>query len=221
MALCAWLAAHGSSCLELVAVIFGVVSVLLSVKENIWSWPTALINVALYTLLFYRTGLYSDMGLQVVYFVLSIYGWYEWLYGGKGRTELNVSRTPADAYGSRCRGSRSRSGRSTAMPRRICPALSLPYVDAATATVSLVAQYLMTRKYLENWTLWIVIDVVYVGMFIYKGLYLTAGNYAIYLVLAVMGHIAWKKSLSSRVSPPIPGPGTATHERGWAGCELR
>lgn len=195
-ALCAWLTAHGSSCLELVAVIFGVVSVLLSVKENIWSWPTALINVALYTLLFYRTGLYSDMGLQVVYFVLSIYGWYEWLYGGKGRTELHVSRTPRSVW-------LALTGIAVAFwavdgyATSHLPSVSLPYVDAATATVSLVAQYLMTRKYLENWTLWIVIDVVYVGMFIYKGLYLTAGNYAIYLVLAVMGHIAWKKSLAS------------------------
>ncbi len=195
-AFCAWLTAHGSSCLELVAVIFGVVSVLLSVKENIWSWPTALINVALYTLLFYRTGLYSDMGLQVVYFVLSIYGWYEWLYGGKGRTELHVSRTPRSVW-------LALSGIAVAFwavdgyATSHLPSVSLPYVDAATATVSLVAQYLMTRKYLENWTLWIIIDVVYVGMFIYKGLYLTAGNYAIYLVLAVMGHIAWKKSLAS------------------------
>jgi len=209
-AFCGWLTAPGSSCLELVAVVFGVVSVLLSVKEHIWSWPTALINVALFTLLFYRTGLYSDMGLQVVYFVLSIYGWYEWLYGGKGRTELRVSRTPRRVW-------LALSGIAVAFwavdgyATSHLPSVSLPYVDAATATVSLVAQYLMTRKYLENWTLWIIIDVVYVGMFIYKGLYLTAGNYAIYLVLAVMGHLAWKKSLASRVeSLAIPGPGTAT-----------
>jgi nicotinamide mononucleotide transporter len=208
---CAWLTAHGSSCLELVAVIFGVVSVLLSVKENIWSWPTALINVALYTVLFHRTGLYSDMGLQVVYFVLSIYGWYEWLYGGKGRTELHVSRTPRSVW-------LALSGIAVAFwavdgyATSHLPSVSLPYVDAATATVSLVAQYLMTRKYLENWTLWIIIDVVYVGMFIYKGLYLTAGNYAIYLVLAVMGHIAWKKSLgggSGAVTVPASEAATA------------
>jgi nicotinamide mononucleotide transporter len=208
--LCAWLTAHGSSCLELVAVIFGVVSVLLSVKENIWSWPTALVNVALYFALFRLTGLYSDMGLQVVYFALSIYGWYEWLYGGKGHTALTVSRT---------------AGKTWAVLAAIAvvfwailgkvtshvPGVALPYVDAATATTSLVAQYLMTRKMLENWTLWIIVDVVYVGMFIYKGLYLTAGNYAIYLVLAVMGHIAWKKSLAtSAESLPIPDSRTAT-----------
>jgi nicotinamide mononucleotide transporter len=195
-ALCAWLTAHGSSCLELVAVIFGVVSVLLSVRENIWSWPTALVNVALYFALFRVAGLYSDMGLQVVYFGLSLYGWYEWLYGGKGRTALKVSRTPARLW-----GILAAVGVAVWAILGIATShvsgVALPYVDAATATVSLVAQYLMTRKYLENWTLWIVIDIVYVGMFIYKGLYLTAGNYAIYLVLAVMGHLAWRKSLAS------------------------
>ncbi len=206
---CGWLAAHGSSCLELVAVILGVVSVLLSVRENVWSWPTALINVALYTLLFYRTGLYSDMGLQVVYIVLSIYGWYEWLYGGKGGTELRVSRTPRTAW-----IALSVIGVAfwavDGFATSHLPNVSLPYMDAATATVSLAGQYMMTRKYIENWAVWIVIDGVYVGMFIYKGLYLTAGNYAIYLVLAVMGHVAWKKSLaSSEAAAPIPDAGAA------------
>ena len=77
------------------------------------------------------------------------------------------------------------------------PGVALPYVDAATATTSLVAQYMMTRKLLENWTVWIVVDVVYIGMFIFKGLYLTAGNYAVYLGLAVVGYVAWKHSLTS------------------------
>jgi nicotinamide mononucleotide transporter len=81
------------------------------------------------------------------------------------------------------------------------PGVALPYVDAATATTSLVAQYLMTRKLLENWALWILVDVVYIGMFIFKGLYLTAGNYAVYLALAVLGHVAWKRSMSAALAP--------------------
>ncbi len=191
---CTWLTAHGSSCLELVAVLFGIVSVFLSVRENIWSWPTALVNVALYFALFYRSGLYSDMGLQVVYFALSLYGWYEWLYGGKGHTELHVSRTPSRTWlilGASAVIVWAALGKITSA----LPGVALPYVDAATTTISLVAQYLMTRKLIENWALWIAVDVVYVGMFIFKGLYLTAANYGIYFVLAVLGHLAWKRSL--------------------------
>jgi nicotinamide mononucleotide transporter len=194
--LCAWLEAHGSSCLELLAVIFGVVSVYLSTREKIWSWPTALVNVSLYTVLFYRTGLYSDTGLQVVYFVLSVYGWYEWLYGGTGRTTLTVSRTSGDTW----RALAAIGVVSWAVIGYVTSRMrgtSIPYLDAATTTTSLIAQWMMTRKLLENWTVWIVVDVVYVGMFIYKGLYLTAGNYAIYLLLAVFGHIAWKRSLTT------------------------
>jgi nicotinamide mononucleotide transporter len=196
MGLCAWLAAHGTSCLELVAVLFGVVSVFLSVRENIWSWPTALVNVALYFALFFRSGLYSDMGLQVIYFALSVYGWYEWLYGGAGRTTLRVTRVPRRVWGIVAAIGVvlwATLGKLTSH----LPGVALPYVDAATTTVSLIAQWMMTRKLLENWTLWIIVDVVYVGMFIFKGLYLTAGNYAIYLVLAVMGHVAWKRSLTA------------------------
>ena len=80
--------------LELVAAIVGAISVWLSVRQNIWSWPTAIVNVVLYAIVFYEAKLYADMGLQVVYAILSIYGWYEWLYGGKGHSELQVSRTP-------------------------------------------------------------------------------------------------------------------------------
>jgi nicotinamide mononucleotide transporter len=195
-ALCDWLTAHGSSCLELVAVLFGIVSVFLSVREHIWSWPTALVNVALYFALFFKAGLYSDMGLQAVYFGLSLYGWYEWLYGGKGHTTLTVSRTPLRVWamlGATGLVLWVTLGRLTSG----LPGVALPYVDAATTTVSLIAQFLMTRKLLENWTLWIAVDVVYIGMFIFKGLYLTAGNYAVYLILAVLGHIAWRRSLTS------------------------
>lgn len=194
--LCSWLAAHGSSCLELVAVLFGVVSVFLSVRENIWSWPTALVNVSLYFVLFYESGLYSDMGLQVVYFGLSVYGWYEWLYGGKGRTALKVSRTPKRLWAVLAVIALIVWASLGKLTSRL-PGVSLPYVDAATTTTSLVAQWMMTRKLLENWALWIAVDVAYIAMFIFKGLYLTAVNYAIYLVLAWMGHVTWKRSLAT------------------------
>src|SRR5215207_2310908 len=81
------------SSIEIVAAIFGVVSVFLSVRQNIWSWPTAIVNVGLYIIVFYESKLYADTGLQVVYVVLNAYGWYHWLYGGKNRTQLPVTRT--------------------------------------------------------------------------------------------------------------------------------
>jgi len=189
--LAAWFGAHG---LEFVAVVFGIISVLLSVRQNIWSWPTALVNVALFFALFFKSGLYSDMGLQVVYFILSLYGWYEWLYGGKNHTELRVSRIPARTAGVLLAIAVVVWVALSRLTARL-PGVALPQLDAALTTASLVAQWMMTRKLLENWALWIVLDVAYVGMFIFKGLYLTAANYAVYLALAILGHVAWKRSL--------------------------
>ena len=191
MSLSTWFTGHG---LEFVAVVFGIISVLLSVRQNIWSWPTALVNVALFFALFYKSGLYSDMGLQVVYFVLSLYGWYEWLYGGKGHTELRVSRTSVRTAAVLVAIAVVGWTALSRITARL-PGVALPSLDAALTTASLIAQWMMTRKLLENWALWVVLDVVYVGMFIFKGLYLTAANYAVYFGLAVLGHVAWKRSL--------------------------
>ena len=182
---------------EILAVVFGIISVYLSTREHIWSWPTALVNVALYFIVFLEAKLYADMGLQVIYFALSLYGWYEWLYGGENRTELHVSRVTR-SLGLRLLliGLASAALLGTMLAR--FTDASLPYLDSATTSTSLVAQWMMTRKILENWAVWVVVDVVYVGMFIFKKLYLTAGLYAVFLVLAVMGFIQWKRSLAER-----------------------
>jgi len=190
---------------EILAVVFGIISVYLSTREHIWSWPTALVNVALYFVVFLEAKLYADMGLQVVYFALSLYGWYEWLYGGENRTELHVSRTTR-SLGVRLLviGVATAALLGTILARFTDAAL--PYLDSATTSTSLVAQWMMTRKILENWAVWAVVDVVYVGMFIYKRLYLTAGLYTVFLVLAVMGFFQWRRSLAGRAE------GTGTRE---------
>ena len=182
---------------EVLAVITGIISVYLSTRENIWSWPTALVNVALYFVVFYETKLYADMGLQVVYFALSLYGWYEWLYGGENRTELRVSRT-SQALGVRLAiiGIACAVVLGTLLARFTDAAL--PYIDSATTSTSLVAQWMMTRKILENWAVWAAVDVAYIAMFVFKRLYLTAGLYTVFLVLAVMGYVQWKRSLAER-----------------------
>ena len=182
---------------EVLAVITGIISVYLSTRENIWSWPTALVNVALYFVVFLEAKLYADMGLQALYFALSLYGWYEWLYGGENRSELRVSRTPR-ALGIRLAiiGIACAAVLGTLLARFTDAAL--PYIDSATTSTSLVAQWMMTRKILENWSVWVAVDVVYIAMFIFKRLYLTAGLYAVFLVLAVMGYVQWKRSLVAR-----------------------
>ena len=191
------------STLEWIAAIAGAVSVYLSARENIWSWPTAIVNVGLYIIVFRRAGLYSDMGLQVVYLVLSIYGWYEWLYGGANRTQLVVSRATRRQW-------------LLATPIAVVfwlllarytatlSGVALPYLDSGLTTVSLVAQWMMTRKVLENWMLWIVADIVYVPMYVYKKLPVTGALYLVFLILAVMGLRGWWRSWAGRTATKQP-----------------
>jgi nicotinamide mononucleotide transporter len=180
--------------LELFAAAVGAVSVWLSVRQSIWSWPTAIVNVVLYALVFYDAKLYADMGLQVIYAVLSLYGWYQWLYGGEGRSALRVTRTSRALgvvlalialAGSVALGTLLRQATDAA----------LPFMDSFLSSTSLVAQWMMTKKKVENWLIWILVDVLYVGMFIFKHLYLTAGLYAVFLALAVKGYLEWRSAL--------------------------
>src|ERR1043166_2817023 len=188
------------SALEWLAAIAGSISVYLSTRENIWSWPTAIVNVTLYIVVFRRSGLYSDMGLQVVYLVLSIYGWYEWLHGGVNRGRLDVSRASPRVW--LLSGIAALAGWYVIyiVTRRL-PGVSIPAIDSALTATSLVAQWMMTRKILENWGLWIMADAVYVPMYIYKRLYLTAGLYLGFLGLAIVGLIEWKRSHDRQRSP--------------------
>ena len=180
--------------LEIFAAAVGAWSVWLSVRQNVLSWPTAIVNVVLYTIVFYEAKLYADMGLQVVYAVLSVYGWYQWLYGGEGHTTLHVSRTPRSlAIGLALIAAACAALLGTVLHRTTDAAL--PFMDSALTSASLVAQWMMTRKLLENWAVWITVDVLYVGMFIYKGLYVTAVLYAVFLGLAVKGWIDWRNSM--------------------------
>ncbi|MEO5589557.1 MAG: nicotinamide riboside transporter PnuC [Gemmatimonadaceae bacterium] len=187
--------------LEVVAAIVGAVSVYLSVRQNIWSWPTAIVNVGLYIIVFFEAKLYADTGLQVIYIVINAYGWYHWLYGGKNRSELPVSRISARLGLSLVGlGAAGAVAIGTLLARQTDAAL--PYLDATTTSTSLLAQWMMTRKLLENWIVWVAVDVVYIGMFIYKSLYVTSALYLVFLVLSVMGYREWKRSLVKQGGPP-------------------
>jgi nicotinamide mononucleotide transporter len=180
--------------IEVTAALFGVASVYLSARQNVWNWPLGIINVTLYIFVFYEAKLYADMGLQAVYIVLAAYGWWHWLHGGANRGTLAVSRAPmrelillglAFLLGT--------AALSTVLARTTDA--SLPLADSALTAASLVAQYMMTRKYVECWLVWIVADAAYVVMFIYKGLWPTAGLYLLFTILAVVGWRHWRASL--------------------------
>jgi nicotinamide mononucleotide transporter len=197
-AFCVWLVAHGTSCLELVAVLFGIAGVYLSVRERVSNWPVGIVNVALYAVLFVSQKLYANAGLQVVYLALSIYGWRQWLVGRNGGAALVVRRT-----------GRPLALRLGAVTIVIWGALlgltrvaggAMPVLDAGTSAVSLVAEWMLARKLVENWAVWIAVDAVYVGMLIAGHLYLTAFNYAIYFALAVLGYIEWTRTADAATS---------------------
>jgi nicotinamide mononucleotide transporter len=185
--------------IEIVAAVFGVVSVFLSTRQNIWSWPTAIVNVGLYIFVFFGSKLYADTGLQVVYVVLNAYGWYHWLYGGKNRTELPVSRTSARLGALLVGIGLAGTAVIGTLLARTTDA-SLPYIDSMTTSTSLVAQWMMTRKLLENWLVWVAVDVVYIWMYIYKSLHVTAVLYLVFLVLSAMGYMQWKRSLQKQTA---------------------
>jgi len=187
------------SYLELVAALTGALTVWLSVRQNIWSWPTAIVNVGLYVVVFHGARLYADMGLQVVYAVLSVYGWYGWLHGGANRTALRVTRTSLRLAALLAVLAAAGGVLLGAILRNNTDA-SLPYLDSFLSSTSLVAQWMLTRKKLENWLVWIGVDVLYVGMFVTKGLHITAALYAVFLALAVKGFVDWRRSLRDDAS---------------------
>jgi nicotinamide mononucleotide transporter len=198
--LCVWLAAHGSSCAELFGFITGVLNVWLVTRENIWSWPLGVLNALFYVVVFGRTGLYSDTGLQVVYFVLSLYGWWHWLRGGPDRAPVVVTRVSAKLMALLAAIGVVTWFALFSITSRI-PGNALPKLDAALVATSLIAQWMMTRKLLENWVLWILVDIIYVPLFVVRGLRLTAILYAVFLGLAVLGYVQWRRSAARAELP--------------------
>jgi nicotinamide mononucleotide transporter len=180
--------------LEAFGFVTGVLCVYLAARENVWNWPIAIVNAAAYTVVFMRAGLYSDTLLQVVYLTLSAYGWYQWKFGGIDRTELPITRaSPRLWLLCAAAGVVSWLVLSTIASR--LPGTALPRLDAALTSASFVAQWMMTRKIADNWLVWMAADAVYVPMFYSKGLCLTSGLYAIFLILAVMGWTHWRRAM--------------------------
>lgn len=184
------------SVVEIIAAVITAYSIWLATKENVLYWPTGIVSLVMYTWTFYNAKLYGESILQVVCLVLMIYGWYEWLRGGKGHTELPVSKTPGRAWPLLFLAGIAGSVLSALLMRRFTdnPA---PAIDASILAFSLVAQLMTARKWIENWIFWIVINVVSIYLYIDRKLYPTAVLYVVLLLLAFDGYRKWKRSLAS------------------------
>ena len=182
--------------IEALGALTGVVAVWLTTRQKIWCWPIGIVSVLLYVVVFFQARLYATMGLQLVYAGLSVYGWYAWTRGGQEHGPLRVSRaTPRMRAAGLAVGVVGAAGLGLWLARQTDEAL--PLTDAAVTAFSLVAQWMQTRKLIENWWLWIAVDVVYVGMYLSQGLMPTAGLYAIYTALAVSGLREWRRSMEA------------------------
>ena len=184
------------SLLELVAVAFGIAGVWLTVRQNPWCWPLGMVNVSLFAVLFWGERLYADAGLQVVYLAVCAYGWWAWLRGGPGHGALAVSRAPRLAAWILGAAAAVLAVLLGTTLKRATDA-DLPFWDAGTTAFSLAAQWMQARKWLENWLVWIVVDVVYVGVYLAKGLVPTALLYAGFIVLAIVGWRSWSRELGA------------------------
>ena len=182
--------------IELLGAIFGIAYVFLSIRQNILTWPVGLLSTALYIWVFFVSKLYADMGLQMYYVVISIYGWYEWLKG-----KLPHSSEPLKVNQMSLLTGLSLSAISFVLFIFIWFILknytdsTVPFADSLATSLSIVATWMLARKILEHWLVWIFVDVFSIGLFIYKELYPTVVLFVVYTLMAVVGFIEWKKEL--------------------------
>jgi nicotinamide mononucleotide transporter len=183
-----------TSWLEVLAVIFGILSVWFARKENIWVYPTGIVNVLIYVYLCFFAGLYGDMAINVFYFFMSVFGWYNWSRRVDNKNHLPISTLSVKqwlfyillivvAFGI------------------IYYVLSdftdstVPLFDSFTTSLFIAGMWLMAIKKIENWLLWILGDVLVIPMFAIKGLAFTSVQYIVFLVLAIMAYIEWRKRI--------------------------
>jgi nicotinamide mononucleotide transporter len=188
--------------IEIPAMLTGLANIYLAARANIWNWLFGLITVTLYAMVFYQSKLYADMCLQFVYLALQIYGWYQWRYNNPNASLQIVRMNKQDYY------------LSIPIMLGLFAVISYVlshytdsttvYLDASTTTLSLIAQWMMCRKLLENWWLWMILDIISIDMYWIKHLYLTSGLYGVFFILCCMGYRNWKAQMNNYTSTVQP-----------------
>lgn len=185
---------------EILGFVTGAASVLLAVRESAWNWPVGIANNIFFLILFWKAKLYADAILQIVYIVISIFGWWNWVRGGAGHTQLPISKTAALSAIFLAVVTVAATALMAAVLHRYTDSV-VPFWDGLTTALSLTAQYMLSRKLLENWWVWMTADVIYIALYCYKSLYLTGVLYALFLAMCIVGYAGWRKSLALKAVP--------------------
>lgn len=190
---------RNTSLTEFIAVIFGLLSVWYARKENVWVYPTGIINVLIYVYLCFHAGLYADMGINAFYFLMSVYGWYRWTHKDSESHQLPISVLNKVQW--------LYSVVAVIVFFFIVRFLLVNYTDSTvpnfdsfTTALFIVAMWLMAVKKVENWIFWIIGDALVIPLFAYKGLAFTGIQYIVFLILAIMGLIEWRKRFNKSIS---------------------
>lgn len=186
------IAGFSTTPLELLSFILSIATVLLNIRRTHWAWLFAIISSAMYGIVFYDARLYGDASLQLVFIIASAWGWREWLRGD-GERPLVVSTLDRAGWMRALAGWALGFALLWAFLRAYTDT-DVPGMDGFLTAGSLLGQLLTARKKVESWHTWIVVDVLYVGLYIYKGLHLTALLYALFVLLAVLGLRAWARA---------------------------
>lgn len=184
--------------IEIFGVVTGILFVILEVRQNRFLWPLGILSSAIYIYVFFNGKFYADMGLQVYYVLISIYGWHYWTRRGGTRREkelpvVHIRRKQVVVltliFAATWFGLYYILHHFTDSP--------VPVGDAFTSALAIIATWMLTRKILEQWILWILANLVSLSLYIYKGLYPTVILYAVYAGMAVYGYLEWKKSMKA------------------------
>lgn len=175
--------------LELISFVLAAITVILNIRQKHWAWLFSIVSSATYAAVFFDARLYGDMGLQFVFIAASIWGWYQWLHGSDHQPLVVTRLKSSHRVGALAAWLAGFVLLSTFLDN--FTDTDVPHADGFLTAGSLVGQLLLARKKVENWHVWIAVDILYVGLYLYKGLVLTAVLYGVFVLLAIAGLRTW------------------------------
>ena len=183
--------------LEVLGTIIGLIYLYQEIKASIYLWITGIVMPAIYTVVYWEAGLYADFGIQIYYIIAAIYGLFFWkFFRSKSGNTLQIKHLPLKKYPFYI-GMFVVAYIVIVCLLLYCTDSDVPFLNALDTSLAVVGLILLTRKYIEQWITWIVVDAICVVLFIYKGIYFTAGLYALYTILAVYGYYVWKRKMEA------------------------